>query len=68
MTESQPGRPVTDRRSSRKQVLSELARAVSEIRQEAKDKGLDKMPAREIRAAVSSARRARRKTIKQPAK
>ncbi len=61
-------RPVPDRRSSRNQLLSEFAQVVSEIRQEAKEKGLDKMPASEIHAAVSSGRRARKKNSRRPAK
>src|ERR1035438_360760 len=38
---------------NRKQALQQLARVGGEIRQEAKGKGLDKMPKREIRAAVT---------------
>jgi len=45
------------RRKSRKQVLRELAQTVAEIRQEAKEKGIDKMSMREIRAAVDAMRR-----------
>jgi hypothetical protein len=41
---------------------------VAELRREAKQKGLDKMSKREINAAVSSARRSMKKTVKQPAK
>jgi AbrB family looped-hinge helix DNA binding protein len=52
----------------RKQLLSELAQTVAELRQEAKQKGLNKMPKREINAAVASARRGLEKTAKQPAK
>ena|ERR1035438_6735069 len=43
-------------RKSRKQLLQELAQTVDEIRQEAKEKGLDKMSQREINAAVTWAR------------
>jgi hypothetical protein len=49
-------------------LLRELARTVAELRREAKQKGLDKMSKREINAAVSSARRSMKKTVKQPAK
>jgi len=63
-------RPITsDRRKHRKQVFRELARITAEIRQEAKDKGLDKMPMSEINAAVAAARSApKKKTTKRPAK
>ncbi|SPE42652.1 hypothetical protein SBA3_650005 [Candidatus Sulfopaludibacter sp. SbA3] len=52
---------------SRKEVLKELAAAVADLRQDAQEKGLDKMPMREIRAAVTAARRDL-KAGKQPAK
>ena len=42
---------------SRKESLLELAQVVGELRKEAKAKGLDKMPKREINAAVAAARR-----------
>ena len=42
---------------NRKQALRELFQVVDEIRKEAKEKGLDKMPAREINSAVNAARR-----------
>jgi antitoxin component of MazEF toxin-antitoxin module len=45
------------RRKNRKQILRELAQTVAEIRQEAKEKGVDKMPMRQIRAAVEAMRR-----------
>ena len=49
---------IADRKpKSRKQALKELAQVVAELRQEAKEKGLDKMSKREINAAVSAARR-----------
>ena len=48
---------VADPRKSRKQMLQELAQTVAEIRQEAKARGMDKMPKREITAAVAAARR-----------
>jgi bifunctional DNA-binding transcriptional regulator/antitoxin component of YhaV-PrlF toxin-antitoxin module len=41
----------------RKQALRELAQVVAELRQEAKEKGLDKMSKREINAAVAAVRR-----------
>ena len=44
-------------RKSRKQILRELAVAVAELRQEAKEKGLDKMPMSEINRAVAAMRR-----------
>ena len=50
-------RPITsDRRKGRRQVFRDLA----EIRQEAKEKGLGKMPKSEINAAVAAARSFRR--------
>src|SRR5437764_5941480 len=48
----------------RKQLLQDLAQTVAEIRREAKEKGIDKMSMREINAAVSATRSARKKTIK----
>jgi AbrB family looped-hinge helix DNA binding protein len=59
---------ISDRRKHRKQVFRELAKIVAEIRQEAKEKGLDKMPKSEINAAVAAARSAQKKTGKRPAK
>lgn len=47
-----------------KQSLRELAHVVAELRQEAKEKGIDKMPKREIHAAVAAARRDLRKSGK----
>src|SRR5437868_1028930 len=44
---------IGSRKSSRKQLLRELAAVVDEIRREAKEKGIDKMPMGEINAAVS---------------
>jgi len=52
---------------SRKQALQDLAQVVAEIRQETREKGLDKMPAREIRQAVDAARRDLKKKSKHPA-
>jgi hypothetical protein len=45
-------------KATRKQLLRDLAAVVDQIRQEAKEKGIDKMPMREIRSAVASARKA----------
>jgi AbrB family looped-hinge helix DNA binding protein len=60
---------ISGHKASRKQVLQQLAQVVSEIRQEARDKGIDNMPMREINAAVFSARKALAgKTSKRPAK
>jgi len=60
---------VTAPRKNRKALLQELAATVAEIRQEAKKKGIDKMPMSEIRAAVTAARRdLKKKTSKQPIK
>jgi AbrB family looped-hinge helix DNA binding protein len=59
---------VTSPPKSRTQLLQELAQTVDEIRQEAKEKGLDKMSRREINAAVAWARRDLKKTNKRPAK
>jgi len=44
-------------RKSRKTVLRELALVLAEIREEAKQKGLDKMTMREINAAIAAYRR-----------
>jgi bifunctional DNA-binding transcriptional regulator/antitoxin component of YhaV-PrlF toxin-antitoxin module len=61
---------LTGSSKDRKQVFRELAQVVAEIRQEAKEKGLDKMRMSEINAAVASARQAlkKKKSIKRPAK
>jgi AbrB family looped-hinge helix DNA binding protein len=56
------------RRKDRTQAFRELAQVVAEIRQEAKDKGLDTMSMREINAAVAAARRDMKKNIKRPSK
>ena len=52
---------------NRKALLRELARAVAELRQDAKEKGIDKMPMSEINRAVSAARRDLKKNSKRPA-
>ncbi len=59
---------ISDRRNDRKGLLKELAQVVEEIRREAKEKGLDKMPMSEIHAAVTAVRQARKKTSKRPAR
>jgi AbrB family looped-hinge helix DNA binding protein len=53
---------------NRKQAFRELAQIVAEIRQEAKEKGINKMPMSEIRAAVTAARRGLKKNSKRPSK
>lgn len=55
-------------RKNRKHALQELAEVVAEIRQEAKVKGIDRIPMREIDAAVSAARRDLKNTSKQRVK
>ena len=59
---------VEDKRKNRKQILRELAAAVNELRQDAKAKGIDKMPMSEINRAVAAARRDLKKSSKRPAK
>jgi len=61
-------RIVDSRNKGRKQALQELAQAVAELRQEAKEKGLEKMPKREIDTAVASARRDLKKSSRRPVK
>lgn len=46
----------------------ELAQVVSELRKEAKEKGLDTMSKKEINRAMAAARRDMKKTINKPAK
>ena len=55
---------VTARPKNRKALLKELAVAVAELRQDAKEKGIDKMPMSEINRAVAAARRDLKKTSK----
>jgi len=50
-------RPKLSGRKPRKTILRELAAAVDELRQDAKAKGIDKMPMSEINRAVTAARR-----------
>jgi len=59
---------VNGRRKNRKELFRELAVAVAELRQDAKEKGLDKMPMSEINRAVAAARRDLKKNSKHPAK
>src|ERR1017187_5692891 len=60
---------VTARPMSRKQAFRELAQVVAEIRQEAKEKGIDKMPMSEINRAVAAVRRdLKKKTSKRRVK
>lgn len=51
-----------------KQAFRELAQVVSEIRQEAKEKGVDIIPIKEINRAVAAARRDLKKTSKRSPK
>jgi antitoxin component of MazEF toxin-antitoxin module len=53
---------VTGQAKHRKQAFRELARVVAELRQEAEEKGINKMSKREINAAVALARRDLKKT------
>ena len=59
---------VTGLPKNRKQAFRELARVVAELRQEAKEKGIDKMPMSEINRAVAAACRDLKKTSKRPIK
>jgi AbrB family looped-hinge helix DNA binding protein len=59
---------VTDSRKGGKQAMRELAQVVTELRQEAKEKGIDKMPMSEINRAVAAARRDLKKNTKRPVK
>jgi hypothetical protein len=52
----------------RKSALRDLAQIVAELRKEAKEKGLDTMPRKEINRAVTTARRDLKKIHKRPAK
>lgn len=51
-----------------KQAFAELRQVVAEIRQQAKDKGIDKMSIKGINRAVASARRDMKKVANNPAK
>ena len=60
---------IADRKpQNRQQALKELAQVVAELRQEAKEKRLDKMSKREINAAVAAARRDLKKSSNRPVK
>ena len=60
---------LTDRKSQgRKHTLRKLAQVVAELRQEAKEKDLNRMPKREINAAVAAARRDLKKSSERPMK
>jgi len=60
---------IADHHKDSKQAFRELAQVVAEIRQEAKEKGIDKMPMSEINAAVAAARKAlQKKTSKRRVK
>jgi bifunctional DNA-binding transcriptional regulator/antitoxin component of YhaV-PrlF toxin-antitoxin module len=59
---------ITHAQSDRKQILRELAAAVDQLRQDAKDKGIDRMSMAEINRAVAAARRDLRKRGSRPAK
>lgn len=59
---------VTASGNDRKQALRELGQVVAEIRQEAKEKGIDTMSMKEINRAVAAARRDLRKTSKRRTK
>ena len=52
----------------RKRAFQDLAQAVNELRQDAKEKGIDKMPTSQINRAVAAARRDLKKTTKRPLK
>ena len=60
-------RPKVRGAKTRKAILRELAAAVDELRQDAKAKGIDKMPMSEIIRAVAAARRDLRKRRNAPA-
>src|SRR5689334_10256511 len=53
---------------SRKQILRDLATALGDLRQDAKEKGLDKLSTSEINRAVAAARRDIKKSTKRPAR
>jgi antitoxin component of MazEF toxin-antitoxin module len=59
---------VTNSDKSKKQLFRDLAQVVSELRQEAKEKGLDTMSKKEIGRAVAATRRDLKKNSKRPAK
>ncbi len=59
---------VTSKPKNRKEAFRELAQVVAELRQEAKEKGINKMTKQEIHAAVAAMRRDLKKTSKRSAK
>jgi bifunctional DNA-binding transcriptional regulator/antitoxin component of YhaV-PrlF toxin-antitoxin module len=60
---------IADRKGhGRNEALRKLGQVVAELRQEAKEKGLNNMPKREINAAVTAARKDLRKSGKRPVK
>jgi AbrB family looped-hinge helix DNA binding protein len=59
---------VTGIPKNRKALLKELAAAIADLRQDAKEKGIDKMTKRQINAAVEWARRDLRKNSKRAGK
>jgi AbrB family looped-hinge helix DNA binding protein len=59
---------ITPGRKDRRQAFRDLAQVVAEIRKEAKEKGLDTMPMKEINRAVAAARRDLKKNSKRAAK
>ena len=62
-------RPLVENpRKIRKQLLHKLAAAVDELRQDAKDKGIDKMTKAQINRAVAAARRDLKNNSKRPVK
>ena len=60
---------LTSRPKNRKDAFRDLAEVVAEMRQEAKEKGIDKMTKRQINAAIAKARRDLwKKSSKRPVK
>lgn len=57
---------VTSGSKDSKQAFAELRKVVAEIRQEAKEKGVDKMSIKDINRAVASARRDMKKATNKP--
>ena len=53
---------------TRKEILRELSAAVAEVRQDAMEKGLDRLPMSETNRAVAAARRSLKKKTKPRAK
>lgn len=53
---------------NRKQAFRELAEVVAEIRQEAREKGLDSMSSKEVNRTVAAARRAQKTSRKRSSK